>query len=105
MTHYINKDALVAKLKNIMRKKFRIVWNELSKEGLKAFHPLRYRIEQRYTLLFFIHWWDAPMFAPPHNFEFVRDAVKHIKEHFPNAIIYDGYSDNNINNRYYGTIH
>lgn len=85
---------LVIILRNCIRKKFRIVKNELSEEGLKAFHPLRYRIEQRYTLLFFIHWWGTPTFEPPHNFEHDYDALKHIKEHYPNAIVYDYYSEN-----------
>lgn len=73
-----------------MRKKFRIVNNEI--HCSEPFHPFRYRIEQRYTILFFFHWWDTPNLEHPHNFEFVRDAIKHIKEYFPKAIIYDGYS-------------
>ena len=40
-----------------MRKVFRIIKNDLSKEGSMAFYPLLYRIEQRHTVLFFIHWW------------------------------------------------
>lgn len=83
---------LVNKIKNAMRKKFRIVNNEI--HCPEAFHPLWYRIEQRYTVLFFIHWWGTPWFEPPHNFEKVNDAVKHIKEHCSNAIIYDCYSGN-----------
>lgn len=80
--------------KNIMRKVFRITKNELSEEGAKAFHPLWYRIEQRHTLLFFIHWWGTPSFAPPHLFENDCDAMKHIKVRYPNAIVYDCYSEN-----------
>lgn len=83
----INKNAVVTKIKNSMRKKFRIINNEV--HCPEAFHPLWYRIEQRYTVLFFIHWWGTPCFEPPHNFEKVNDAVKHIKEHYPNAIVYD----------------
>ena len=73
-----------------MRKKFRIVHNKLSEEGKKAFHALLYRIEQRYTILFFIHWWGTPSFEPPHNFEFTCDAIRHIKKHYSKAIIYSG---------------
>lgn len=83
---------LIDKVKNSMRKKFRIVKNDLACP--EAFHPLWYRIEQRHTILFFIHWWDTPEFEPPHNFEKTKNAVKHIKEHYPNAIIYDYYSEN-----------
>lgn len=75
-----------------MKKKFRIVRNNLSEEGEKAFHPLRYKIEQRRTILFFIHLWSTPDFGPPHNFEHSLEAVNHIKEHYPNAVIYDDYS-------------
>jgi len=70
-----------------MRKRFRIVNNELSEEGKKAFHPLWYKIEQRHTLLFFFHWWGTPEFAPPHYFEKYQDAERHIREYYPNAII------------------
>ena len=70
-----------------MSKLFRIVRNNLSKEGAKAFHPLRYRIEQRYTLLFIIHWWGTPVFEPPHNFEDISGAMNHILKHYPNAFI------------------
>lgn len=85
--------------KSTMRKVFRIIKNELSKEGAKAFHPLWYRIEQRHTLLFFIHWWGTPSFAPPHLFENDCAAMNHIKEHYPNAIVYDYYSENKYQNK------
>lgn len=78
-----------------MRKVFRITKNELSEAGKQAFHPFWYRIEQRYTLLLFFHWWGTPTFAPPHNFENVYDALKYIEEHYPNAIVYDNYSGAN----------
>lgn len=83
---------LLVKIKNAMRKKFRIVKNDL--HAPEAFHPLWYRVEQRYTLLFFIHWWDTPSFAPPHLFETDNEAAKTIKDKYPNAIIYDCYSGN-----------
>jgi hypothetical protein len=93
MKQYIDKAAIiVTKLRNSMRKKFRIVNNEVYCP--EAFHPFWYRIEQRYSILFFLHWWGTPEFEPPHNFEFVCDAIRHIKKHFPNAIIYDYYSEN-----------
>jgi hypothetical protein len=85
--------------KSIMRKVFRIIKNELSEEGTKAFHPLWYRIEQRHTVLFFIRWWGTPSFAPPHLFENDCDAMKHIKKHYPNAIVYDYYSENKCKNK------
>ena len=92
-------EKLVLKLRNCMRKKFRIVKNELSEEGLKAFHPPRYRIEQRHTFLFFIHWWGTPSFEPPHLFENDCYAMKYITKHYPNAIVYDYYSENKCKNK------
>ena len=83
---------LIDKIRNSMRKKFRIVKNDLACP--EAFHPLWYRIEQRHTILFFIHWWSTPEFEPPHNFENVGDAIEHIKEHYQNAVVYDFYSEN-----------
>ena len=77
-----------------MRKVFRIIKNKLSEEGEKAPHALRYKIEQRYTLLFFIHWWGTPSFEPEHLFENDCDAMKKIKKHYPDAIVYDYYSEN-----------
>lgn len=85
-------NVLFLKLKNFIRKKFRIVRNDW--HCPESFHPLLYRIEQRYTLLFFIHWWGIPTFAPPHLFESPNSAAKAIKDKYPNAIIYDYYSDN-----------
>lgn len=73
--------------RRIMRKRFRIVNNELSEEGKKAFHPLWYKIEQRHTLLFFFHWWGTPEFAPPHYFEQRQEAEEYIRKYHPNAII------------------
>lgn len=92
MEHYISKAAVVTKLNKIIRKKFRIINNEV--HCPEAFHPYWYRIEQRHTILFFIHWWGTPEFEPPHNFEFVCDAMNHIKKHYSNAIVYDYYSEN-----------
>jgi hypothetical protein len=73
-------------------KKFRIVRNNLSSEGEKAFRPLRFRIEQYHHLLFgLIHWWETPEFAPPHNFEATWEAAYAIWEHYPDAVIYEKY--------------
>ena len=77
-----------------MRKVFRIIKNKLSEEGEKAPHALRYKIEQKYTLFFFIHWWETPSFEPEHMFENNCDAMKKIMKHYPNAIVYDYYSEN-----------
>lgn len=77
-----------------MRKVFRIIKNKLSEEGEKAPYALRYKIEQRYTLLFFVHWWGTPSFEPEHMFENDCDAMKKIMKHYPNAIVCDYYSEN-----------
>lgn len=47
----------------------------------------KYKIEQRHTILFFLHWWSTPEFAPPHLFEEREDAYMHIREEDPNALI------------------
>ena len=70
-----------------MAKRFRITRNELSREGEQDSSPLLYRIEQRCTILFFIHWWDAPIFEPPHNFRSVSEAFMAITSHYPDAVI------------------
>ena len=75
-----------------MKKIFRILKNDLACP--EAFHPLWFRIEQRYTLLFFFHWWGTPTFEPPHNFEHDYDALKYIKEHCPNSIVYSLFVQN-----------
>ena len=41
---------------------------------------LPWKIEERYTLFFFLHWWNTPSFAPPHRFEKMGDAVNKIIE-------------------------
>ena len=80
----------------LMRKIFRIIKNDLACP--EAYHPLWYRIEQRHTILFFIHWWSTPEFEPPHNFENDCNAMKCIKAYHPDAIVYDYYSENKCNN-------
>lgn len=82
---------LLIKIKNAFRKEFRIVKNDWH---IVCPHPLLYKIEQRYTIFFFIHWWGTPSFAPPHLFENDCDAMRCIKRYCPNAIVYDYYSEN-----------
>lgn len=77
---------LLVKIKNTERKEFRISNNY---SACRGFHPLWFKIEQKYTLLFFFHWWGTPTFDPPHSFRYYDDALKCIKEHYPNAIVYD----------------
>lgn len=68
-------------------KTFRILKNNLSKEAENSDYPYRYRIEQRHTILFFIHFWSSPDFAPPHNFKTPKEADSHIREHCPRAFV------------------
>lgn len=42
-------------------KRYRIVRNDSS------IYP--WKIQERFTLFFFLHWWSTPQFAPPHLFE------------------------------------
>ena len=46
-----------------------------------------YKIEQRMTILLFIHWWATPIFAPPHLFYTKKEAEKRILEEYPDAAI------------------
>ena len=55
-----------------MKKKFRIVKTD------SELFP--YRIEQRHTILCFIHWWSTPEFAPPHIFYNPDEAVRQIED-------------------------
>ena len=75
-----------------MRKTFRIVRNNLSEEGEKAYHPLRYRVEQKYSLLF-LHFWGTPQFPPGHNFTTYLNAKRAIWDIYPNAIIIDTFEE------------
>lgn len=54
-----------------MWKKFRIVRDK------DMYLP--YKIEERYTILCFIHWWNSPSFAPPHRFEGYGDAIDYLR--------------------------
>lgn len=44
----------------MFKKHFKIIKEE------RVTGTLPYRILERYTMLFFIHWWSTPAFAPPH---------------------------------------
>lgn len=65
----------------LFRKHFRIIREE------RVIGILPYRIQERYTIFFFIHWWSTPTFAPPHLFDSYWDAYDYIKMECPNAII------------------
>ena len=69
-----------------MRKKvFRIVRNDW--HSMDCIDPLLYRIEQRHTILCFLHWWSTPEFAPPHLFTTIDKAREYIREQCPKAKI------------------
>lgn len=51
-------------------------------------------LEQRHTLLFFFHVWSSPEFAPPHWFQTIKEAENCVLEMYPNAVIFDCYSEN-----------
>lgn len=48
-----------------------------------------WKIQERYTLFFFFHWWSTPTFAPPHYFETYMDALKGISDNVKNPRIED----------------
>ena len=41
---------------------------------------LRYKLEQRFTILPFVHFWGSPFFAPPHLFTTEDDAYNYLSE-------------------------
>ena len=65
----------------MFRKKYRIIKLDT------VYHIHDYKIEERYTILFFIHWWSTPTFAPPHRHPSYESAYKYILEQNPKAII------------------
>ena len=65
----------------MFKKHFRIVKEE------RVTGILPYRIQERYTILFFLHWWGTPTFAPPHLHQTYVQAFYYIKDQCPNAII------------------
>ena len=51
-------------------KRYRIVKNDSS------IYP--WKIQERFTLFFFLHWWSTPQFAPPHLFEDLYKALDYV---------------------------
>lgn len=49
-----------------------------------GYQTLPWKIEERYTLMFFLHWWNTPTFAPPHRFEKMDDAMNKVIEEVGN---------------------
>lgn len=72
-------------------KEFRIVkqWVKIGENKC-----VRFKVEQRHTILWFIHYWTSPEFAPPHLFYDGDEAAKSVWIRYPNAVIYDGFSKN-----------
>ena len=64
-----------------MTRKFKII----KEERITGILP--FRILERHTILFFIHWWSTPTFAPPHLHQTYEEAYSYIKEECPNAAI------------------
>lgn len=65
----------------LRKPKFSIIRMKISKEGEKAYHPLKYRIKQQQVFLFgLIKYWSTPTFAPPHLFEKTNEAFNKIIE-------------------------
>ena len=48
---------------------------------------LPYKILERYTLFFFIHWWGNPTFAPPHLHQTYEEAYNYLIEQNPDAVL------------------
>ena len=72
-------------------KHFRIISEDVSDLYIDKQKHIRYAIEQRHTILFFIHWWSTPEFAPPHTSLDKDKLINNIKEHCNNFnIIYYG---------------
>ena len=67
----------------LFRKKYRIIKED------RVTGILPYRIQERYTILFFLHWWGTPVFAPPHLFDTQQEAYDYIKSQDADGIIYD----------------
>ena len=65
----------------MFKKRFRIVCS--------GFEYYKYKIEQRRTILFFIHWWSTPEFEPPHLFKDASDAVNAITDHHKTNFVVD----------------
>ena len=65
----------------MFKKHFKIIKEE------RVTGTLPYRILEKYTFFFFIHWWGTPTFAPPHLHQTYKEAYDYIKEMRPNAVI------------------
>lgn len=61
---------------------------------------LPYRIRERHTIFFFLHFWTTPTFSPPYLHQTYREAYDYIKEMCPEAIIEESLRDRCI--REYG---
>lgn len=62
---------------------------------------LPYRINERRTIFFFIHFWTTPtIFSPPYLHQTYKEAYDYIKEMCPEAIIEESLRDRCI--REYG---
>ena len=61
---------------------------------------LPYRIWERHTIFFVLHFWTTPTFSPPHLHQTYREAYDYIKEMCPGAIIEESLRDRCI--REYG---
>ena len=53
-------------------KRYRIVRND------SIIYP--WKIQERITLFFFLHWWSTPQFAPPHLFENPDKALIYVSD-------------------------
>ena len=78
----------------MFRKRFRIIKEK------RVTDILPYRIQERYSIFFFIHWQSTPTFAPPHLHQTYKEAYDYIKEMLPNAIIQESLRDKCV--RLYG---
>ena len=63
-----------------MRKKFRIRKIDVSDTNKDNPYVFRFKLEQKITLLPFVHFWDSPFFAPPHLFTTEDDAYNYLSE-------------------------
>ena len=63
-------------------KHFRIKSEDVTRFYCDGVKRIRYTIEQRFTVLFFIHFWSSPIFAPPHNSLNKEELINNIKEHY-----------------------
>lgn len=60
-------------------KKYRIT------KSANQFWP--WKIQERYTLFFFIKWWNSPSFAPPHLFKTKEEAFAYLVNKFDDDVV------------------